>query len=407
MSYYFKINKLSYTNFLKFILFLTFIDFILFSIHRILITFNVIDPYISNIVVSNFTWSNYMILFSVCLFTLFYTLLIFIFTPMELFKININKKTFFILLFFLFISSVYIFFVQQNYKIRYTSGSITTFDGLLRIINTTIIICTFIVYQLHRKKINILFFYFIIVSSLLTIDGFSRGMTTLSMIVFEFYRLNDKKNFFLKLLFIIFGIIFGFSILYYSFYFKYSYVTGNFVLLEKFSNTLDYINNFIFPRISVHSEQLYSFISGDLAISNYDFLFKVVTETFNNRLKVIFNNANDLFYPKTVGQSISFSMFGPNEPGGSSPGYVLSAISFFPFTLPLIFLLVSIFKEISFKLNERVNLIQVACLCFILKGISANLLDMLGIIDTDLFLLFLVYLSCHINFKDLNKKKLS
>ena len=143
----------------------------------------------------------------------------------------------------------------------------------------------------YYLSIKLIFFYLIIISSLITIDGFARGMTTLSMMFFEFYRLTNKKNFSFK----IFFTITCFSILYYSFYFKYSYVLGNFVLLEKWINLQDYIYNFIIPRISIHSEQLYSYISGDLAISNYDFLFKVVAETFNNRLKVIFNNSNDLF----------------------------------------------------------------------------------------------------------------
>tara|TARA_B100000900_G_scaffold315718_1_gene274645 strand:- start:14556 stop:15773 length:1218 start_codon:yes stop_codon:yes gene_type:complete len=400
MSYDFKLTELSFTNFLKFIFFLTFIDFILFSTHRILISFNVIDSYVYNPAVSNFTWANYVFLFCVFLFVFFYTFLISIFVPKKTFKINLKKKTFFLLIFFLFISSLFLFFEQQNYKIRYTPGSITTFAGILAVINGTLLLCSFIIYQINRKELNLNIFFLIIISSILSLDGLAKGLTIFSMIFIEFYRLSNKK----KIYFIILSTILLPIVLYMSFFYKYAYSTDNFVLLEKFSGSLEYIYEFGIPRASVHGEQLYSYVSGDLSISNYNYLFNVINETFFNRFKVIFNDGNNLFYPKTVGQSISFDMFGSNAKGGSSPGYVLSAISFFPFTLPLIFLLVSIFKEISLKFNERVNLIQVACFCYIFKGISANLLDMLGFIDIGLFMLCLVYISCHVKLKNFKKK---
>ncbi len=160
MSYDFKLTELSFTNFLKFIFFLTFIDFILFSTHRILISFNVIESYVYNPAVSNFTWANYVFLFCVFLFVFFYTFLISIFVPKKTFKINLKKKTFFLLIFFLFISSLFLFFEQQNYKIRYTPGSITTFAGILAVINGTLLLCSFIIYQINRKELNLNIFFF-------------------------------------------------------------------------------------------------------------------------------------------------------------------------------------------------------------------------------------------------------
>ena len=85
-----------------------------------------------------------------------------------------------------------------------------------------------------------------------------------------------------------------------------------------------------------------------------------------------------------------------DSPGGSSPGYVLSVISYLPFTLPLILMLAFIFKQVSFRLDQNLNFIQVACLCFIFKNISANLLDMLPIISPDLMSLILAFLSSHV-----------
>ena len=89
-----------------------------------------------------------------------------------------------------------------------------------------------------------------------------------------------------------------------------------------------------------------------------------------------------------------------DSPGGSSPGYVLSVISFLPFTMPLIVLLAFIFKQFFSRLNENVNYIQIAGLCFIFKNISANLLDMVSIIAPDLMSLFLAFLSSHVFLKD-------
>ena len=89
-------------------------------------------------------------------------------------------------------------------------------------------------------------------------------------------------------------------------------------------------------------------------------------------------------------------MVGVDARGGSSPGYVLSVISFLPFTLPLILLLAFIFKQFFFRLNEKVNFIQIACLCYIFKDFSSNLLDMLPIISPALMTLVLAFLSSHV-----------
>ena len=80
--------------------------------------------------------------------------------------------------------------------------------------------------------------------------------------------------------------------------------------------------NFTIPRFSVHAEQLYSYISQDLDISNYSYLSKVIIESFKNRINVIFNDGYNIFYPKTVGQSILWNMQYLYAPGGSSPGYL-------------------------------------------------------------------------------------
>ena len=166
--------------------------------------------------------------------------------------------------------------------------------------------------------------------------------------------------------------------------------------LDGLAGYSDYLYSYIVPRFSVHAEQLYSFISQDLDISNYSYLSTVITESFNNRLKVIFDDGYGIFYPKSVGQSIIYNMVGVDVRGGSSPGYVLSVISFLPFTLPLILLLAFIFKQFFFRLNEKVNFIQIACLCYIFKNISANLLDMLPIISPGLMTLVLAFLSSHV-----------
>ena len=132
-----------------------------------------------------------------------------------------------------------------------------------------------------------------------------------------------------------------------------------------------FINNFI-PRTATHAEQLYSYVGGYLDISNYFYLFNIIIESFNNRLKVIFDYG-EIFYPKTVGQSIVFNIQGLDAPGGSSPGYVLSVISFLPFTIPFVVIIAFLFKQVSFRMNEKVNFIQIASFCWIIKMVSSNL----------------------------------
>ena len=151
-----------------------------------------------------------------------------------------------------------------------------------------------------------------------------------SIIVFEFYRLNLKKIFFVYIYFdrYIFSSKFSFG-------YKYNFSDTDYAsLASDYTGYVDYMYNFTIPRFSVHAEQLYSYISQDLDISNYSYLSKVIIESFKNRINVIFNDGYNIFYPKTVGQSILWNMQYLYAPGGSSPGYLLSVISFLPFTLP-------------------------------------------------------------------------
>jgi len=385
-------NEFTSKNIFKFIFFLSFIDLLLFSIHRLLIKFQLTDESLNSFDNSDFLLVNYFILI-LCSFGVFLlTIIITIKVPKDKFKIYISRNTFFWLLAILFIFSIYIFFLQQTFRPRYTSGSITTLPGLIRVINTSLLLSLFIIYQLNRKQSDYKTIIIILISSILTVDGLASATTFFSMALFEFYRLNLKK----KIFSFIFIIIVTAIVLDTAFNFKYGSENSEYVLLTGYS---DYLYSYIIPRFSVHAEQLYSYISQDLDISNYSYLSTVIIESFNNRLKIIFNDGYGLFYPKTVGQAIAYSMKGIYAPGGSSPGYVLSVISFLPFTLPLIIILAYIFKQVSFRLNERVTFIQVACLCYIFKPISANLLDMLPIISPDLATLVLVFLSSHVFLK--------
>ena len=128
-------------------------------------------------------------------------------------------------------------------------------------------------------------------------------------------------------------------------------------------------------------------------------LFNIIIESFHNRLKVIFDYG-EIYYPKTVGQSIVFNIQGEDFAGGSSPGYVLSVISFLPFTIPFVAIIAFLLKQVSFRINEKINFIQVAGFCWLIKDVSSNFLDMLAIIEPSLVGLLLVYLSSNVYLKD-------
>lgn len=386
------LDEITLKNIFKFIFFLTFIDLLLLSIHRLLLKLEITrEQY--DFSISEFAFNNYFIFILCCFVVFLLTLFITIKVPKNSFKINISKNTYFLLLIILFIFSIYIFFLQQSFKPRYESGSITTFAGLVRVFNNSLLICLFIIYQLNRKQSDYKVIIIILSSCILMIDGLAGAVLFISMAIFELYRLNFKKKIFSSIIIAIVS-LFVFNT---AFNFKYSSQNP---FLAEVSGYSDYLYNYIIPRFSVHAEQLYSYISQDLDISNYSYLSKVIIESFNNRLKVIFDDGYNIFYPKTVGQSIVYNMKGLDASGGSSPGYLLSVISFLPFTLPLIIMLAYVFKQVSFRLNERVNFIQVACLCFILKAISANFLDMMPIISHKFLTLVLVFLSSHVFFKD-------
>jgi len=389
-------NDFTSKNLFKFIFFLTFIDLLLFSIHRLLIKFQITDESLYPFYNSDFSLANYFIFILYSFGAFFLTMILTIKVPNNKFKIYISKNIFFYLLMILLTSSIYIFFEQQTFRPRYTPGSITTLAGLVKVFNTSLLVSLFIIYQLNRSLCDYKFFFIILSSCILAIDGLTGVSLFLSIVLFEFYRLNLKKKIYSSIFIVIATVI----VLEIALNFTYGSKNSDSGLLTRYTDYSEYLFSFIIPRFSVHAEQLYSYISQDLDISSYSYLSTVITESFNNRLKVIFDDGYGIFYPKTVGQSLVHNMVGVDTRGGSSPGYVLSVISFLPFTLPLIILLAFIFKQFFSRLNEKVNLIQVACLCYIFKNISANLLDMLPIISPGLMSLVLAFLSSHVFLKD-------
>ena len=382
-------NDFTSKNLFKFIFFLTFIDLLLFSIHRLLIKFQITDESLYPFYNSDFSLANYFIFILYSFGAFFLTMILTIKVPNNKFKIYISKNIFFYLLMILLTSSIYLYFEQQIYRPRYTAGSITTLAGLVKVFNTSLLLSLYIIYQLNRKQCDYKFFIIILSSCILIFDGLAGVVLFLSMFLFEFFRLNLNRKIFSSIFIaMIIAIVLDTAL-------NFKYGSQN-SFLDGLDGYSDYLYSYIVPRFSVHAEQLYSFISQDLDISNYSYLSTVITESFNNRLKVIFDDGYGIFYPKSVGQSITYNMVGVDVRGGSSPGYVLSVISFLPFTLPLILLLAFIFKQFFFRLNEKVNFIQIACLCYIFKDFSSNLLDMLPIISPALMTLVLAFLSSHV-----------
>jgi len=391
------IDKHTSINIFKFSFFIAFIDLLLFSINRLLRYNNVIDTSFDNYLITDFSFANYTLLILCCFVVFLLTLIFSIKAPKDYFKINISRNTFYLLLIILLIISIYVFFVQQTYRPRYEPGSILTLAGLFNIFGRILTICLFIIYQLNRANMNYKAFIIILASAVLMADNLGGAAVFFGLLAFEFFRYNFKKKLFL----IIFYGILSIFVLDFTFGYTYLYTTDstdiNFFTFEYLKNKAEFINNFI-PRTATHAEQLYSYVSGYLDISNYFYLFNIIIESFNNRLKLIFDYG-EIFYPKTVGQSIIFNIQGVDFPGGSSPGYVLSVISFLPFTIPFVVIIAFLFKQVSSRMNEKVNFIQVAGFCWILKDVSANFLDMLAIIEPSLIGLLLVYLSSNVYLK--------
>ena len=390
-------DKYTSINILKFSFFIAFIDLVLFSINRLLRYNNVYDTGFDKYAITDFSFANYTLLIICCFVVFLLTLIFSIKAPKDFFKINISKNTFNLLLIILFIISIYVFSVQQTYRPRMESGSIKTLVGLLNFFGRILAICLFIIYQLNRTHLNHKTFIVILVSSILMSDNLAGSATFLSLIFFEFFRYNFKKKLFLT---IIYGTL---SIFVLDFTFSYTYTFNtqssviNLFTFEYLEYKQQFVNNFI-PRTARHAEQLYSYVGGYLDISNYFYLFNIIIEGFNNRLKVIFDYG-EIFYPKTVGQSIVFSQQGLSAPGGSSPGYVLSVISLLPFTIPFVVIIAFLFKQVSFRINEKVNFIQIAAFCWLIKMVSSNFLDMLALIEPALVGLLLVYLSSNVYLK--------
>jgi len=391
------IDKHTSINIFKFSFFIAFIDLLLFSINRLLRYNNVIDTSFDNYLITDFSFANYTLLILCCFVVFLLTLIFSIKAPKNIFKINISINTFNLLLIILIIISIFVFSVQQTYRPRYEPGSILTLAGLFNIFGRILTICLFIIYQLNRANMNYKAFIIILASAVLMADNLGGAAVFFGLLAFEFFRYNFKKKLFL----IIFYGILSIFVLDFTFGYTYLYTTDstdiNFFTFEYLKNKAEFINNFI-PRTATHAEQLYSYVSGYLDISNYFYLFNIIIESFNNRLKLIFDYG-EIFYPKTVGQSIIFNIQGVDFPGGSSPGYVLSVISFLPFTIPFVVIIAFLFKQVSSRMNEKVNFIQVAGFCWILKDVSANFLDMLAIIEPSLIGLLLVYLSSNVYLK--------
>jgi|694.fasta_scaffold52175_2 hypothetical protein len=373
-------------NIFKIILFLTFIDLILFTIQRLLINYQFVKQEYIVYLISDFSLYNYLIFFFLSLVIFFLTILLTIFLPIINFRIYLSRNFLLLSSIILLPLSFYLFIVLLDFNPRYSPGTVKSIPSILHLINYSALLGLFIIYQLNRSELGLILFLIILLNLFLIIDGLAPILTLLSMILFNYFRKNLKNK--IKMHFLV--LIFFFLICIFS------------LILNLFENFLDFFYIFIIPRISTHSEQLYSYISGDLDISNFNYILNLIMESFNNRVKIIFNNDYNLFNPKTVSRSIVDSTQGLNAPGGSSPGYVLSVISFLPFTLVPVTILSIIIKQFCFRLNEKLNFIQVACLCFIFKAITADLLDMFSIISYSLIFLIVVFLSVYIYIKKEN-----
>jgi hypothetical protein len=384
------INSYKINNIFKIIFFISFIDFFLLTIHRTLIYFQIIDTSFNPFFLSEFNYFVYFFYILICFAVFFCTMGLSILAPNKFLKINISKKTFQILLIILFCLSIFVYLELNEVNLRYFSGSIKTISGFTLIANKIFLLCLYFIYQLNYKEIKFQFFTAILFSSILMIDSFSSSIFSLSILIFEFFKLNTKKRiialfpFFLIIVILILVVSIR--------------TNGDYKV------NLEFLYNNAIPRISVHAEQLFSYLSEDLKLSDYSYTYTIISESFNNRLKFILNSSEPLFYPKTIGQAMVFDLIGPDAHGGSSPGYLLSAISFFPFTLPLIFILATFIKQFSSRIGYNINFIQIACFCFLIKTITSDLLDMLSIISINLTALVLISLSSYINIKIRNTK---
>ncbi|MDC3027877.1 hypothetical protein OA180_01835 [Candidatus Pelagibacter sp.] len=384
-------------NVFKFSFFIAFIDPALFTINRLLRYNNVIDTSFDNYFILDFSFANYILLILCCFVVFLLTFFFSIKAPKNFLKINISKNTFYLLLIILFIISIYVFSVQLTYRPRYAPGSIKTLSGLLNIFGRILAVCLFIIYQLNRTHLNYKVFLIILVSNVLMSDNLAGTAHFISYVLFEFFRYNFKKKLFLIIFYGILSIFVLEFTLGYTYTFNPENTDINFFTFEYLKYKDQFINSFI-PRAALHAEQLYSYLGGYLDISNYFYLLNIIIESFNNRLKIIFDYG-EIFYPKTVAQSIVYNIQGLDAPGGSSPGYVLSVISFLPFTIPFVVIIAFLFKQVSFRINEQLNFIQIASFCWIIKMVSANFLDMFAIIEPYLIGLLLVYLSSHVYLK--------
>jgi hypothetical protein len=390
-------SKFTNRNIFLIFFYLSFIDFFLFTILRTFIEFNFTDPNVYKILRSDFNWFQYSIYFLLSLTVFLFMRMLVLVCHKDIFRIYISRKTVVMLALLLLTCSIFIFFEQKIYKIRYSSGSITSLAGMINVLFRFLIFSLFFIYQLNRDKINFKIYILILVSSILVIDGLGGFYTFFSLLLFEYYRFNFKGKFlyFIVLLVpVILVLEFSFQMV-----FNYGSVGDNFLFSESFDIKY-YAIDLVLPRISIQGEQTFSYISQDLDISSYTYLLKIIPELFKNILKVIFYNGENLYYPKSVAQSIAFDIRGIDSRGGSSPGFVLSSVSLFPFTLPLLILISYLIKQFCYRINIKINIIQIVCLGWILKGVSANLLDMLLVITPSFFLLIIIIISCNVYLKD-------
>ena len=103
-----KSNDFTSRNLFKFIFFLTFIDVLLFSIHRLLIKFQLTDESFFQFYNSDFSLANYFIFILYSFGAFFLTIILSIKVPVNKFKIYMSKN-----FFFLFINDfTYIFYLS-------------------------------------------------------------------------------------------------------------------------------------------------------------------------------------------------------------------------------------------------------------------------------------------------------
>ena len=305
-----------------------------------------------------------------------------LFSPVA--EIPLGKRGMVLLLLGACLGNLFIFLIVAP-GARYTEGGLTGTPGLVYGIfrGLSLGAMVFIVrMQALKARIPRPLLFLFVISYLLTIDGFSQGLTLFIFVALIFpLRLRFSHLALRWPLVIAAGLLIG-SVA----------MRAKWTRYAPELNT-EYLLSWLVPRFSIQSESMYSYLAGDLGIADSSENFALILTAIRNRFFLLTGQSYLIEYPRSVSEAIYDGLFGMMG-SGSSSGALLGTALFGPWLWVFPLILCFLFVQLFGHWRTRLTPLKAIGLIFLLKPLYADPSEYFTVVSPTLVYVAFFYLGC-------------